>query len=400
MENLTDEQLDLLASSLTLHYARKGERILTRGSTDTSTLFLVSGTLLLEAADGHVTTVVAGTPSAARPIAQLTPKQYDVKAQGPVEYLLIDCALLHELKRGADSPSTTGLVLTSETFSDEDAESRLFTRIEEDLSQDRLQLPSLPEVAIRLGRALENETSDAKRISLMLQNDPAITAKLIKAANGPLFAGHDPVEKPSAAVKRLGFDTTHKLVVGFALSELYRSHSRILQRRMQALCAQSIQVAAIGFVLARLTRKFRGEQAMLAGLMHNIGAIATLNYAEEFPELTEDDALLDTILDHLQGRVGGMILRKWNFPEAVVIAAEESREWHRNKDAEPDMADLVITAQLHSFIGAPIKAQIPHLDDVACVGKLELGELTPRKSLKILAKAGEQIRRAHDLIGI
>ncbi len=398
MQNLTDEQLDLLASSLTLHYARKGALILQRGSTDPSTLFLVSGAVELEAGDGHVTTLVSGTPSAARPIAQLTPKQYDVKAKGPVEYLLVDYMLLQELQRGTDAPASTGLVLTSETLSDEDAEACLLGRIEEDLSHDRLLLPSLPEIAIRLGRALEGEASNAKRIALMLQNDPAITAKLIKAANSALFAEHDPVDRPSAAVSRLGIETTHKLVVGFALSELFRAHARPLQQRMQALCAESTRVAAISFVLARLSGRFSGEQAMVAGLIHNIGAIAIVSYAETYPELAENEALLDDTLQRLQGRVGGMILRDWNFPEDLVSVAEESGDWNRDGRLEPDYTDLVMVARLHSFIGTPMMERAPRLDEVACLDKLELGDLTPRMSLKILAKAEEQIEKVHSLI--
>jgi len=116
-------------------------------------------------------------------------------------------------------------------------------------------MPSLPEFAIKIGRALEDETSDAECIAKIVQTDIAITAKLIKAANSVLYIGREPVETCVGAVVRLGVNTTHKLVLSFALRELFCSKNFMTQKYMHQLWYHSAEVAALCFY----TRTFNKE---------------------------------------------------------------------------------------------------------------------------------------------
>jgi HD-like signal output (HDOD) protein len=280
----------------------------------------------------------------------------------------------------------------------DEMENLLSSALLKDLEQDCLVLPSLPDVAIRVGRAMRNETSDARTLAKIIQTDPVITTKLIRAANSPLYAGVAPVDSCSAAVVRLGAKTTHKLVFSFALRQLFNTRSALLKTQMRQLWEHSVKVSAICYVLAHITRKFNPEHALLAGLLHDIGTVAILSYAERFPDVVNDEVKLNQAIQDMRGLIGSRILKAWDFTEDLVMVTAEAENWLRNGDQPLDYADLVIVAQLHSYIGSPRMPQLPTLDEVPAFRKLGLEGLSPRLSIMILDKAEEKIARAEALL--
>ena len=268
-----------------------------------------------------------------------------------------------------------------------------------DLRLEKLDLPTLPEVAVRIGRAVKDDTRDASRIAEVIQTDPVITAKLIRVANSAYYGGMQPLNSCEGAVVRLGIDTTHNLVLTFALQDLFHSKSATLKKRMRQLWKHSTRVAALCFVLAKQTRTFPPDQALLAGLIHDIGEIAILTYLGKYTaqeSLKEEQ--VDSVVTALRGQVGGMILRYWDFAPEFVSVAMEAEDWRRDPGPDPDYCDLVIVAQLHSFVGTPRMTSLPTLNELPAFTKLPLGELTPQNSLKILDEAQEQIRTAETLV--
>jgi len=258
-------------------------------------------------------------------------------------------------------------------------------------------LPSLPDVAVRLGRALKNQNTDIKQLARLVQMDPAITAKLIKAANSPLYYRNRKIQTCLDALMTLGLDVTHKLVVSFVLRELFRTNSKHIEIRMQKVWNHSIRVAALCHVLARLTRKLPPEQALLSGLLHDVGVIGILTYADRYPEIDTRANILDGIITGMRATVGEMILSHWQFPKNTITAAREAEDWMRDHGPELDDCDLVMVAQIHSFMGTPKIQEVPSLDEIPAFHRLGFIDLTPKKSMKILEKAEQQIAEVEAL---
>lgn len=404
--DLSEDQLELLSRALYIHVAPKNRLLVRRGATEAYSFLLLSGELELIAEDGKRMRVKAGSESALHPIAHLLPRRFDVTAAGSVAYLEVDTRLIEELLESSQQRRETPEILVEMTGDDNNlyppsAETLLVERMRQDLAQERLVLPSLPETAVRIGQALNDDVTDAHRIADIIQTDPAITAKIIRAANNALYMGHQRVHSCADAVIRLGVTTTHKLVLSYALRELFYAQSELLRGRMQELWRHSTRVAALCYVLARLTRHhFNPEHALLMGLVHDIGVLAVLTYAERFPALIQDPGQLDFSIARMRGEMGALILKQWRFSEDFIVSAREAEEWQRNPGPEPDYCDLVIIAQLHSYVGNPRMQELPHLGEVPGFHKLDLGELTPRLSLKILEKAQDQLKRAESLLAL
>ncbi len=400
---LSQEQLQLLASIVELKTVPSGTRVIHKGSNEDCSYFLVSGRLKLIAADGKSRMIDAEDESARAPIAQLRPRMYDVDALTTAEYLCVESHLLIDIHKSNQSSgdhmigymvSDSSDPRVSQEFSD-----TLANHLMSDLDKDQLALPSLPDVAIRIGRALKDEVSDAETIASIVQRDPVITAKLIKASNSAIYGRRVPVETAAGAVVRLGSEVTHKLVISYAMKELFKSSSGFLKKRMQALWVHSTKVAAICYVLAKLDKCFDPEHALLVGLLHDIGTVPIITYASTHKGEI-DDAALDQTIGQLKGQIGSLILTKWGFSSDMVTAAADGEQWLRDTGGEPDYCDLVIAAQLHSYIGMPEAINMPALDQIPAHKRLGLGELTPRMSLKILEQAKEQIAHAEALLNM
>ncbi|MCB1869128.1 MAG: HDOD domain-containing protein [Gammaproteobacteria bacterium] len=404
LRDLSEEQLQSLSSLIEIEQLPAGRLLIKQGSQEEYSFFLVEGHIRLRAADGKISDVRDGDASAGNPISQLLPRHYDVISVTNVRFLRIRREQLDEIRQKSSSNEPEGVAgyeVSGDTDGEAtDFENQLSFQFLQDLESDALELPSLPEVAIKIGKALEDKVSDAATIAEMIQTDPQITAKLIKASNSAMYGRRSEVETCTGAVIRLGTDVTHKLVLSFALKDLFKSDSSLLQQRMQELWKHSTHVAALCYVLAKHDNRFNPELAMLIGLLHDIGIVAVLNYARSFPLESRQPEVIDQACKRLRAQTGSLILRKWGFPTEFIIAALEAENWHRDKGITPDYCDLVIIAQLHSFVGTSKAFSAPAINEVPAHSRLALGELTPRLSLKILDEAKEQISHAISLLNI
>jgi len=397
LRELPADELDTLREQLYLHEARKGEVLLDIGATDEFTLYLIEGSCRLIADDGGIKVIRHTDTSALAPLARLRPSRYKVIAESKVRYLRMDNTLIAETARKTEKSSSLTLetyqVEEQEDLVDMDAENRLTLQIYEDLNSGRLLLPSLPDVALRIGQAVNKDDSDARSIANLIETDPAIALKIVKAANSARYGGISQIATVTEAVARLGLHNTRFLVVTFALRELFRTESKQLEKRMLSLWEHCRRVAALSQVLGDRVGKFNSHEALLAGLVHDIGCLAVIAYARDFPEVTENPAALESSIQTLRGQLSGMILSTWQMPEALVTAAKEAENWYRDHTGPADYADLVIVAQLHEGVGGDIDPE-----KVPALARLGLSPAEIDRGLELLHDAHEEVAAAKRLL--
>lgn len=274
----------------------------------------------------------------------------------------------------------------------------LFVELLDDAKAGRLDLPSPPDLGIRIGRAIDNPDTSNEQVSRIIQLDPALTTRLIQVANSPLYSGLGKISNCNTAVTRLGLATTRNLVISFLLKNLFRNKSPLLQKSMDEVWRNSTKVAAISSVLAKVTPRMDVGRAMLAGLIHQIGAIAIINDAKRHTELTNDPVALRSAVEHLSPEIGAIILEQWNFEADLVDVVLNSTNWMRDEESNPSYTDLVLIAKLHSYVGTPRMSQLPRLDLVPAFHKLALGRLTPELSIVVLDQSKKDIQAVEQLL--
>jgi len=398
--NLSEEDLLVLSSRVVVKEARRGDVLFECGDIDSQEIFLLSGKLSLVAEDGRERTIEARTTVANLPIAKLRPRQYTGKALSNVEYLSVDCDLLESLlaTQNEESEIEVGYGVIEMGYHADDETLEMLHAFQTDLDARKFRLTTLPEVATKIRTMLDNNDYGAKQIAEVINRDPVIAAKIIRAANSPIYFGAAKCETVQNAIVRLGLLTTKQLVIGFTVRDLFQTATPLLHKLMAETWQQSLDIAANAFVLARHTKLYDPEEAMLAGLVSNIGVLSVLNYAQNYPQLLENEALLRQWADKLKAEVGGMVLEHWQFPDEIVEVARGCEDWARCPTTRADLCDLVLVATLHSYIGKRKQPPPPRMDQVPAYQKLALGKLTPELTLQILVEAKEQIAQARALI--
>lgn len=264
---------------------------------------------------------------------------------------------------------------------------RFIERITERLKKNELELPSLPEVAVKVRTEVEKEDSSAADIAKIVSADPAISARLLQVANSPLYRGTSSIDTVQAAVARLGAKTVRNLVTSLVTKQLFQSQSQALKERMQKLWVHSTEVAATAMILARKYTKIDPEEAMLAGLLHDIGAVVVIAEAENHLDVIENPELLESAIETLHGPIGKLVLESWKFSPELILAASEHEHLDRDGEGDATLTDIVMIANLQSYIGKKHRHARVKWNEVPVVAKLGL---TPEDSIKAMEEAKKE----------
>lgn len=218
------------------------------------------------------------------------------------------------------------------------------------IENDKLVLPTLPEAALQVREIAESDDSSILDLVKVISTDTALSARLIRVCNSPLFRGSRAIENLNMAVSRLGMAYTSNLAMGLAMEQLFQATSDMIDKRLRATWQTSTEVAGICHVLAQHYTKLKPDQAALAGLVHLIGILPILRYVED-QDIQISSIMLDNVIDEIHPVLGYAILKKWDFPpELQQVPLEYSR--FQREVPSADYADLVMVAKLQLVAGS------------------------------------------------
>jgi putative nucleotidyltransferase with HDIG domain len=264
----------------------------------------------------------------------------------------------------------------------------------DDIKNNRLKLPILPEIAFKVRAAVNDTNAAAAAVAKAVSSDATIAARLLQVVNSPLYRGANAINNLQSAIARLGPPLVSNLVTSLILKQLFQTKSPMLRQRMQVLWEHSTQVAAISHILARKFTRLQPDEAMLAGLIHDIGALPILQKAENYPELLADETQLNDIVDMLHASIGRLILEAWKFPPELVAAAAEHENLTRISD-QVDYTDIVTVANLHSYLGSKHRHAKVMFTDVPAFTKLGL---TPETSISAMEEAAVEMKDVKSML--
>ena len=233
--------------------------------------------------------------------------------------------------------------------------SKLAEKVQEDLiraiDNDELVLPTLPEVALKVREAAEDPDVSIPALSKVIGNDAALTARIIKVVNSPLLRTNKEITDLQMAISRLGINYTCNLATGLAMEQMFQATSDVVDRKMREVWNKSTEIAGICHVLCRHYTRLAPDQATLAGLVHQIGVLPNLTYAEEHYELLADSISLNHVIERIHPIIGDRILKAWEFPAPIAQIPSQYLDFTRNSP-KVDYVDIVQVATLQSYLGS------------------------------------------------
>ena len=216
------------------------------------------------------------------------------------------------------------------------------------LSANTLVLPTLPEMALRIRDLAEDDKSSLADIARLINKDPALAARVVQIANSPAFRTRTAFNSVDMAVMRLGNTMIKNIVTGMVMEQLFQSTTDLTDHKLRTYWRHATEVSERAMELAKPYKHLQLDQAMLAGLIHDIGVLPIVTLAEDYPQLLVEAAQLDRLIARAHLEVGTAILKHWHFSEELVAVGALHEDLQYDHDGPPDYVDLIIVANLLS----------------------------------------------------
>ncbi|MCF8025411.1 MAG: HDOD domain-containing protein [Desulfobacteraceae bacterium] len=222
------------------------------------------------------------------------------------------------------------------------------------------KLPTLPAVIENLRIALQDPEVDVEDIAVIIEDDPAIMARIVKVVNSALYLGVSETTSLRTAIVRLGFGAVSNIAMSAAVFSTFAPSLKAGFNRAEfwrhcictGIASEIVYQNSGSFPGLRITL----DALHLYGLLHDIGKIIFEQYFHEGfmaalelsgrDEVPLAEAELRVMgVDHAQ--VGAWLARKWNLSGEVI----EVIRWHHNPgNAGSEHRDLVRLCYLADMV--------------------------------------------------
>lgn len=265
----------------------------------------------------------------------------------------------------------------------------MIAELERDADANKLELPSLPDIIILIQEAMDDPNKGISDVARIIQLDPALSARLLTIANSPLYRANLQLRDLKQAIQRLGLGVTRNIVTSLIVHNIFTVSSNRVHKKIKVLWQHSCRVAAISQVIAAITPGIQPDRAMLAGLLHDIGVLPILIYADQFDNASPE--ILAEVTGQLRKNLGQKIIENWELGDDLSVIPAAVDDWQRDHEGGADYADVVQIAHIHSQFGEKTDQEIPPLTRLPAFSKLSLAKMGPQAGLELIEQAREEI---------
>jgi len=275
----------------------------------------------------------------------------------------------------------------------------------EQLVQSVDELPSLPDVALKVLQMADDPAVSAREISRVISADMALAARLLRIANSAFYGITRSVSTINEAVVILGMQAVRSLALAAASYDTLRREYAGYGLRTGELWQHSMATAIAAQILAGRGQLARNEEAFVAGLLHDVGKVVlNVHVAPQF-EVIRALAELDNLPFHIaeksvlgfdHAEVGARVAEKWNLPEHLCTAIGGHHSIERGSTA-PILTAIINVADGIAHLdamGLDEGTAPPRYDPHA----LEMLHLTPEAVEQIAAEMNSQLERAVQMV--
>jgi len=272
------------------------------------------------------------------------------------------------------------------------------TNLGEELNSGNLEIPAFPDVAVRIKNALADPEVTADHVARVVGSDAIFSARLLKVANSAMVNGAGSrIADIRMAVTRMGFKMAYNTAVAIAVDQLLHSNTgEALRPYLEDLWQHSMNVGALSYVIAKKLTKINPDEAMLAGLLHDIGKYYILTRSEQYPVLFSEPRMLDDIMRKWHTSIGRKILETWNFSEDIAQATEDHETLDRMHFGPSNLSDVVMIANLFAQNG---ELQPPAELDWENIPALKRLDINNETASDIIDESREQIQSVIQALG-
>lgn len=253
-----------------------------------------------------------------------------------------------------------------------------------------LNFPTSLDASRRVLKAVENPDIGLATLAKIVISEPLLSAKVIRLANSVAMNPTSQVIRDvRLAVVRVGMDPIKALAMVLIMNQLRQSQRHGSTRNLSnRLWERSVNVAALAYVIAKKMTTLNPDEAMFAGIVHDLGRFYLLAQAVDYPELLENQAALAEAINDLGERATRRVLGELKLPGSVVDAVLASREYGKTMPPA-SLSDVLFVARALSPRPDPFDAldvrATPATDAAAAF------ELDQSTVAEVIAASGDEI---------
>ncbi|WP_150430201.1 HDOD domain-containing protein [Dechloromonas sp. CZR5] len=241
-----------------------------------------------------------------------------------------------------NDPDKTGNELKAQRF-------QMLADIARELSGE-VVFPTYFDAVLRLRKVLNDPNQSIANIAQAILAEPLISAKLLHLANSAAYnpEGKDIVDLKSAII-RLGMNVVHTAALSIVMAQLMRAKGMAeFADTTHALWEHSIQTSAAAHVLAGENSRINKDEAMLAGLIHDLGAFYMLYRASQYDELRHRPDTIKYLIVQWHESIGVSLLNALGLPEEIVEATIDHDHLRSQPSTIRTLSDVIYVANMLS----------------------------------------------------
>ncbi|HAS89723.1 MAG TPA: phosphohydrolase [Desulfovibrio sp.] len=228
-----------------------------------------------------------------------------------------------------------------------------------DFLKSKVVLPSLPQVLLEIQKVINDPHSSANDLADVLNKDPKLVAAILRLANSAMYSFRTEVDTTSRAVALLGFKQASSLALGTVSLSLFKRSEGTSVLQVEKFWKHSIACGVIAQEIARAAGYEDVERFFVGGMLHDIGLYVVFesdkSLALELYERSskEGNSLYDAEVELLgfdHAILGGVIIKDWNFPKSLVIAAAGHHNPEKARN-DPDAGIIHIADFMSQALG-------------------------------------------------
>lgn len=246
-------------------------------------------------------------------------------------------------------------------------------------------IATLPEVTLRIIELVEDPTSTAQDLHGVISNDPALSSRILKVVNSSFYGLPGQIASINRAIVMLGLNAVKNIAIAASLAKLFRGGELTPTFSAKELWNHSNSTAIGCKMISDAAGMGLGDEAYLAGLIHDIGIMVEMQYdrSKLIDALDKTGAGVDglpkvsllkteeEVFGANHQHFGQGLCTKWKFPAPFASATG----YHHNPLSAPaEQAKLVAVVHAADCMAGLIEGGF-RLDNPECVIQKEVREL-------------------------
>lgn len=254
-----------------------------------------------------------------------------------------------------------------------------------DLILKSCAIPAVPMVALKVIRVVDDPYASLEDLQKIIIADQALATRVLKVANSAFYGTRQNIDTISHAIAVMGVNAIKMITLAVSTREVYKQFGIIEQKLWEHSLGVSLASGIIAADIALLSR----EEAVVAGLLHDIGKVIMNNsQPERFSILTQMvyerrvpyASIEKNVFGFGHAEVGFLLAEKWGFPPLLCDVIREHHTWDSAGRNNGDSSVRTLCAVVSLADALCVKLGVGYRGPVAY---LDLGEEKWRTMLDI-----------------